>query len=236
MNLLVMSTSPDIQRFCAELVRIDASGMSQERIVLATGFSAAELHEFRMSSEYLAAQAEYVRLRALVGIETQELSEDVIHRAMRHARSALGDPNVDGDYALRAAAVAHRLTKATGVGRGAEMAVNINAPQGVIVMQLPPAVAATIRGVDAARIAAQAEHAASATKYVGMTTSSHMKEFLGLNDTLQADDAESAEVRRRVSKVARAGEALLAMVDSDADVTDADVVNIDLPPDVSALL
>ena len=232
-----MSSAPNIAVFCAELVRIDASGMSAERISLATGFSADELHEFRMSSEYLAAQAEYTRQRALVHIETQELGEDVVHRALRHAKGLLRDPNADGDFALRAAAVAHRVTKGAAAAKGSDMAVNINAPQGVIVMQLPASVAASIRGIDPARIAMQTEHAESATKFVGMTTSSHMKDFLGLNDGT-AIEGEAEEVtdgggkRPYRGKTFRAGEQLLALMD-EADPLDD---TIDLPPDVSALL
>lgn len=176
-----MSSEPSIKQFCAELVRLDSAGVAEDRLVLATGFDGETLHAFRQSQEYKEALEAYTMQRLRVQVEARDLQEDVVYMAMRQTKRLLSDPNVDGDYALRAAAVAHRVSKPhPGSNAGDNAVVNINAPQGVVVMQLPDSVAKSIRGISPERIASQQNAIAGTEKFVGMSTSRDLKEFIGL--------------------------------------------------------
>ena len=212
------SDQPNMRQFCSELVRFEAAGFAEERLVAVTGFEIEELQAFRETEEYKQERDKYARRRAVVEMETAELHQDVIHKALKQANRLLGDPNADGDYALRAAAVAHRIAKAPAGGRGTgDMAVNINAPQGLIVMQLPASVAQTIRGIDPQRIADQQAAAKNAEKFVGMSTSADLKNYLGLVDL--TPESSHLDNPMRLTKGERALDALL----QDDDGLPADV-------------
>lgn len=213
-----MSSEPSIAKFCADLVRLDSAGVQEDRLVIATGFDAETLQGFRETKEYKAALETYTMRRLQVRVQTRDLQEDVMFRALQQTNLLLNDPHVDGDYALRAAAVAHRLAKApatTGIA-GDSAVVNINAPQGVVVMTLPESVAKSIKGISPERIEAQRAAIAGTDKFVGMSTSADLKEFIGLASPDVMDDAEATpRLSAKDRKLQRTFDALLEVDDVD---------------------
>jgi hypothetical protein len=189
-----MSTKDMLSVAASEIARCVDSGCAMDVICGITGLAPDEVELIKASAHYKQACDERKAKQAKDRMKVAELKRDITMRALSNTASVLATAADDGEYALRALSVMHRVGGGL-VGDEKPTGRDIAAPDGAVTLSIPAHALSNINGVTMVRIETQAAYREAGGKDVGMIGAEQLKQFMGgFEDRLIESKATEEEI------------------------------------------